>query len=238
MTSRPVSYDFLDRPAILPRGNVTAHVIHELRQAIVTLVLAPGTPIDKNAVCQRLGVSRFPVSEALARLEAEGLVDILPQRGTLVSRIRMSEVAEYMFVRKAIESEAVRALVTNGSGSAVGELRCILEEQRLSATRGDRTAFHAQDCDFHEHLLAALRFSRVKTIIDSTRANVDRARRLIQSPRRLALTIAEHNAILAAIEAGNADGAAGAMRAHIDAVMDELTGFARAHPDLFADGGD
>jgi GntR family transcriptional regulator, rspAB operon transcriptional repressor len=238
MTARPIPYDFLDRPAILPRGNVTTHVIQQLRRAIVTLALAPGTPIDKTAVCQRLGVSRFPVSEALARLQAEGLVDILPQRGTSVSRIRTSDVAEYMFMRKALESEAVRVLVENGPGSVMDDLSRALDEQRAAAAKGDRAAFHAGDCAFHEHLLVALQFSRIKTIIDSARANVDRARRLIQSPRRLALTIAEHSAILAAIEAGNADGAATAMRAHIDAVMDEFVSFAKSHPDLFANGGD
>jgi DNA-binding GntR family transcriptional regulator len=238
MVSRSVSYDFLDRPAMLPRGNVTAHVVRELRQAIVTLVLEPGAPIDKNAVCQRLGVSRFPVSEALARLQAEGLVDILPQRGTSVSRIRMSEVAEYMFIRKAIESEAVRTLAEIGAGPVMDDLHKIVDQQRVSAERDDRAAFHAQDCAFHELLFTALNFTRVRTIIDSARANVDRARLLIHSPRRLALTIAEHNAILAGIVAGDADQAAAAMRAHIDAVMDDLAGFVRTHPDLFADDGE
>ena len=95
---------------------------------------APGAPIDKNAICERLGVSRFPVSEALARLQAEGLVDILPQRGTSVSRIRMSEVAEFMFVRKALESEAVRALVLAGPGPVLVQLRAALS----STARGGK----------------------------------------------------------------------------------------------------
>jgi DNA-binding GntR family transcriptional regulator len=75
-------YHFLEPLATPSRGNVTAFVTDLLRQSIVTLQLKPGEVIDKTALCDRLGVSRFPVSEALARLQAEGLVDILPQRGT------------------------------------------------------------------------------------------------------------------------------------------------------------
>ncbi len=199
------------------------------------LELEPGAPIDKNAVCERLGVSRFPVSEALARLQAEGLVDIQPQRGTSVSRIRMTDVAEFMFLRKALESEAVRALVLNGIGPVREALEQSIMDQRAAAAAKDRPAFHAHDCAFHALLLSALHFNRIKTIIDSARANVDRARRLIQSPRRMAVTVAEHEAILSAITAGEADAAARAMRTHIDEVMDELSRFVRDHPEHFAD---
>ena len=85
MDNEETSYHFLTPLATPTRGNVTVFVTDMLRQAIVTLQLKPGEVIDKNALCDRLGVSRFPVSEALARLQAEGLVDILPQRGTTVS---------------------------------------------------------------------------------------------------------------------------------------------------------
>ena len=85
-------------------------------------------------------------------------------------------------------------------------------------------------------LFAALRFPKIKGVIEGARANVDRARRLINSPRRLALTIAEHEEVVAAIAAGDPDGAAAAMRAHLDAVMIEIVSFANRSRELFADG--
>ena len=75
-----------------------------LRAAIVGLDFAPGEFIDKGAVCERLRVSRFPVSEALGRLAAEGLVEVLPQRGTRAARIRLGEVREAMMIRRALEA--------------------------------------------------------------------------------------------------------------------------------------
>lgn len=236
MTLDQSPYQFLAVPASPTRGNITSVVTDALRQAIVTLELKPGETIDKGAVCDRLGVSRFPVSEALARLQVEGLVDILPQRGTTVSLVRIADVLEYMLIRKALEAEAVRVVTTNASDALVESLRQNLAAQRAAASADDRHGFHARDLEFHELILHEMSFTKVRSIIESTRANLDRARRLILSPRRLEETLAEHHGIVDAIAARHAGAAAGAMRAHIDSVMAELIAFADGHPSLFADG--
>lgn len=236
MTSATQPYPFLLRPIASPRGSVTQHVTEVLREAIVTLDLQPGEVIDKGAVCERLGVSRFPVSEALARLSTEGLVDILPQRGSVVSRIRIADVNEYMLIRRALECEAVRALVASSTPDLLEKLRHVMAYQGAAAEIGDRAGFHARDLDFHDVLVGAMGFAKVKAIVESARANLDRARRLIITPRRLVHTLSEHQAIYDAIAAGDADAAEAAMRAHIGAVMTELMEFAADNPELFADG--
>lgn len=229
-------YQFLARPTALTRGNVTAEVTSAIRQAIVSMALAPGEAIDKTAICEQLGVSRFPVSEALARLASEGLVDIAPQRGSTVSLVRIADVREYMLIRKALESEALRVLIGNIDGELIEALHANMAAQRDAASRDDADAFHQIDIDFHDIIFRSIRFTKLKTIIDSARANLDRARRLIVTPRRLALTIAEHQAILDGILAQDQGRAITAIRAHIDAVMVELFAFARDHPQPFADG--
>lgn len=236
MNNHTSSYSFLTRPATLTRGSVTADVTQAIRNAIVTLALPPGSMIDKTAICTELGVSRFPVSEALARLQIEGLVDIAPQRGSTVSLVRIADVREYMLIRKGLESEALRVLIGSHDKSLIDALHANLASQRQAAERDDAETFHQIDIAFHDIIYRSLGFTRIKTIIDSARANLDRARRLIITPRRLALTIAEHQAIFDGILAADAAGASRAMRAHIDAVMVELFAFAREHPDPFADG--
>lgn len=238
MKTAPSPYDFLERPASLARGNVTADVTNALRDAIVSLALRPGEMLDKNAICDQLGVSRFPVSEALARLQGEGLIEILPQRGSIVSLVRIADVREYMLIRKALESEAVRALVGRHDDSLIADLRENLAGQRDAVERDDRSGFHARDLEFHDMLFDAMRFAKVRAIIDSVRANLDRARRLIITPRRLALSLDEHRAVFDAIVAGQTERAIAAMRGHIDSVMAELLVFARQRPDIFADGND
>jgi DNA-binding GntR family transcriptional regulator len=231
------SYHFLDAAAP-PRGSVTQSVTDSLRRAIVTLELKPGEALDKGAICDRLGVSRFPVSEALARLQVEGLVEILPQRGSAVSLVRIADVTEYMLIRKALECEAVRVLVGYHTDALIEDLRQNLAAQRLAVERDDREGFHARDLAFHDLLFASMRFSKIKASIEAARANLDRARRLIITPRRLAYSMSEHQAIFDAILANDAVRAAAAMRAHIDSVMAELFDFARDRQELFADGGE
>jgi DNA-binding GntR family transcriptional regulator len=236
MNSEASPYSFLARPTALTRGNVTANVTNALRHAIVTLALPPGSVIDKSMVCAELGVSRFPVSEALARLQAEGLVEIAPQRGSTVSLVKIADVREYMLIRKALESEALRVLIGAHDADLIAALHANMAAQREAAERDDAEAFHQIDIDFHDIIFRSMRFTKIKGIIDSARANLDRARRLIITPRRLALTIAEHQAIFDGILAASQDQATKAIRAHIDAVMVELFAFARERPAVFADG--
>ena len=236
MRTETSPYSFLVWPPTLARGNVTSDVTAILRQAIVTLALPPGSVIDKTAICAELGVSRFPVSEALARLATEGLVDIAPQRGSTVSLVRIADVREYMLIRTGLESEALRVFIGRLDADLVEALHANMAEQRKAADRDDSEAFHQVDIEFHDIIFRAMQFSKIKSIIDSARANLDRARRLIITPRRLALTIAEHQAIFDGILNADQDQATRAIRAHIDAVMVELFAFAREHPTLFADG--
>lgn len=238
MNNHTSSYPFLTRPPTLARGNVTAEVTQALRHAIVTMALPPGSTLDKSAICTQFAVSRFPVSEAFARLAEEGLVDIAPQRGSTVSLVRLADVREYMLIRKGLESEALRVLIGRHDAELVEALHANMAAQREAASRDDSETFHQIDVDFHDIIFRSMRMTKVKAIIDKARANLDRARRLIITPRRLALTIAEHQAILDGIVAGNTPQAIAAIRAHIDAVMVELFAFAREHPNLFADGAD
>jgi len=138
MIAKGKSYDFLENIRAEKRGGATARIVDVLRNAIVMHAFEPGAPLDKAKLCEKLGVSRFPVSEALARLKAEGLVDIQPQRGTTVSLIRLSDVRENMFLRKALEVEAVKSLAGTIDDAVLDRLNDNLAAQKQVATDGDR----------------------------------------------------------------------------------------------------
>ena len=77
MPENAVTYEFLSQGRPVPKGGATARVYAALREAIVQLDLRPGEVLDKPAIALRMGVSRFPVGEAMTRLAAEGLVDMV-----------------------------------------------------------------------------------------------------------------------------------------------------------------
>jgi DNA-binding GntR family transcriptional regulator len=218
-----------------PTGGATDRIVGALREAIVTLELQPGSPLDKSALAARFGVSRFPVAEALNRLKDEGLVDIRPQSGSTVSLIRLADIRENMFLRRALEAETVALLAARNDKSIVAELRRNLRYQSAAVEADDRAGFHRLDLSFHDLLVAAAGFPRVRATVEKARLALDRVRRLLASPRRHAVTYQEHLRIVDAIEQCRVEAARVAMLAHIDAVMIELEAFSETHPQVFAD---
>lgn len=226
-------YAFLQPLVPEARGSTTERAYRALRDAIVLRQLKPGEYVDKNLVCERLGVSRFPVSEALGRLAAQGFVEVLPQRGTRVSRISLKDVRQNLLIRRALEAETVMELArrTDLSMARIDEN---LAAQREALANADDARYYDLDVEFHVILQKELDFPRVTVATDAARAGLDRFRRMIGSMHRLTHTYHEHVAIAEAIRSGNCDAAADAMRLHLDAVDNYLTEFTRADPDLFS----
>jgi len=213
----------------------TARVYAAVREAIIQLDLKPGEFLDKQAIASRMGVSRFPVGEAMNRLAAEGLVDIVPQSGSRVALIKISDTRENMFLRRALEVETVRTLAPSASAGLLAQLASNLRYQQAAMDAQDLKGFHGFDLAFHALLQDHLGFERVRSATETARLGLDRVRRLLNTRRRLELTLNEHQAILAALEAHDGKAAAMAMHGHLDAVMAELESFAREKPELFAD---
>jgi GntR family transcriptional regulator, rspAB operon transcriptional repressor len=216
------------------RGGTVARVQDVIRDAIVRLDLPPGTFLDKAALCARLGVSRFPVSEALGRLAAEGFVEVLPQRGTRVARIDLVDCRQAMFIRRALEAEAMRTIAPRADAALLAALDRNLRDQEaaLGADHGGR--FHELDLALHELLLDFLGYERVRHAVEAARGSLDRARLFMCTPQRQVATFAEHGAIVAALKRHDTDAAVGAMERHLDAVMTELVDFAGRNPDAVA----
>lgn len=206
-----------------------------IRAAILDGELAPGSAIDKPALCARLGLSRFPVGAALSRLAFEHLVDVQPQRGSFVSRIAARETRELMHVRRGIETELAGLAAGSVTPEQAAEMARTLRYAAAAAEADDRADFHRLDLVFHAQIAAALGFSYAASVLDGVRARIDRVRRLmLPLAGRMSGTLDEHHAILAAIAAGDAEAARRAMGWHLQRVLDEFESFARANPHLVA----
>jgi len=211
------------------------HVYGELKEAILTGALEPGQPIDKLALCERLGVSRFPVSAAVSRLAFERLVVIEPQHGSFVSRISVEDVRERLFIRRALECEiaAEAALRLPREGHAA--LAANLGRGREAVDAGDRQRFYQLDVEFHQILTSHLRLKHSGEILDGLRAHLERVRRLLMAPAgRIRVTLNDHTRIVAAMEAGNAALARREMADHLAGTAEQFETFARERPELFS----
>jgi DNA-binding GntR family transcriptional regulator len=226
-------YSFFQPLERTGRGTTTERVYGALRDAIVHRQLRPGEFVDKNRVCERLGVSRFPVSEALGRLAAQGFVEVLPQRGTRVSRISLNAVRQNLLIRRALEAETVRELARRDP-PPMQRLDENIAAQRAALAADDDAAYYCLDVEFHAILQRELGYPYVTTTIDAARAGLDRVRRMLGTLHRMELTFGEHAAVVEAIRMGQGEQAADAMRRHLDNVDILLAAFAAENPDLFS----
>jgi DNA-binding GntR family transcriptional regulator len=227
-------YSFLPAVHRNKRGGTVQSVQDLIREAIVRLELKPGDFIDKKALCARLGLSRFPVSEALGRLADEGFVEILPQRGTRIKRIDLSDCREAMFIRRALEGNVLRELAPRVSAIFLEALEQNMNEQQAAMHADDRVRFHKCDLELHDLFLAELGYDRVKASVFAARAQLDRLRLFMCTPRRQASTFAEHRRIVDALASRDPAAAGQAMEHHLNIVMNELAGFAADNPDVFS----
>ena len=209
-------------------------VYGELKEAILSGALEPGRPIDKTGLCERLAVSRFPVSAAVSRLAYDRLVDVAPQHGSFVSLISLSDVRERLFIRSALEGEIAAEAARRMTRADKDALAANLKEEAAAVEVEDRATFYSLDVTFHQILTTRLGMARANDVLEALRVHLERARRLMMSPlRRLRATLGEHFAIVEAIEAGDALAASAAMKRHLTATSAMLESLAKERPGLF-----
>ncbi len=222
------------RPLEAFDGSLAQRVYGSLREAILSLALAPGAILRKPEICASLGVSRSPVSEAVARLAAERLVDVVPQAGTYVARLSLDEVREGAFLREALELAAVERVTAGVTPEQVAQLQHSLQVQAALVDTHDFAGFYKADAAMHELILTFTGFRRVAVLADVAWVHVNRARQLIlPQPGRVEATLAEHQAIVAAIAAGDVRAAREATRVHLGKLVGILEPLAQNRPDLF-----
>jgi GntR family transcriptional regulator, rspAB operon transcriptional repressor len=216
-------------------GSLGQRVYQTLRLAILTLTYRPGEILRKPEICEALGVSRSPVSDAVARLQGEGLVDVVPQAGTFVARFSMQEIREGAFLREAIEVAAIKLVASRITEDQLRHLRRNLALQAAQLADGDTPGFHASDGAMHELLLSFTGFPKLAQVAETAWLHVNRARQLILPvPGRVQATLAEHQAILETLEARDPDAAGLAVQTHLRQLISYLEPLERDRPDLFS----
>ncbi|MDQ0563180.1 DNA-binding GntR family transcriptional regulator [Rhizobium mesoamericanum] len=131
----------------------------QLAEHIVVLLatgeLEPGQRLYEKDICEKLGVSRIPVREALRILQAQGVVRTEPNRGTFITEFGSDETAEMLDVRVTVERIALRRILKRVSAhpELTAELREAVEDMRRSAKLGDKLAYCRADLAFHSRLI-------------------------------------------------------------------------------------
>jgi DNA-binding GntR family transcriptional regulator len=202
---------------------------------ILDMQLRPFQELSEARLAAEFGVSRTPVREAFARLARRGLVDIYPQRGTLVSPLSVQLIAKSRFIREALE----RPLARLAAEKLTPEIAVLMEReialQRTFANLGDDQSFLRSDDGFHALIARAAGFETIWDDVREAKFHMDRIRRLsLLSHEHMHFIVGEHEEIFARLRAHDANGADESIKVHLISVMRELDLIREAHPEYFA----
>ncbi|WP_432562172.1 GntR family transcriptional regulator [Kineococcus sp. SYSU DK003] len=206
-------------PPLAAADRVYAH----LKQGILDRTLSGGQLLTEGEIADRVGVSRTPVREGLLKLQAEGLVDLIPKRGALVVPVSPQEVEDVLEARELIEVHAA-GRVWSGRAELAHRLQSHLLDMRRAAQADDPWAFTAADRAFHATVVRAAGNDVLAGVYDSLR---DRQMRmgvanLRGSVDRVATALADHEAQRAALLGDDEDAWLELVRHHVRTAGDRL----------------
>lgn len=135
-----------------PRELLADRAYAELRDRVVTLAIAPGEPIDEDALGAELGIGRTPVREAIKRLALENLVTVFPRRGTFASEINITDLADISDVRTQLEGHAAYRAAQRLSREQRDELDRLLSSLAHSRGSDDTAGLMALDAAVHRFI--------------------------------------------------------------------------------------
>lgn len=210
-------------------------VLEKLRDAILSLELAPGTVLARQELASRFGVSLTPVREALLRLNEEGLVDVFPQHATLVSRIDIAAARQAHFLRRSIELELVRQLALEAPAGLAQQMKAIIAQQAALSAAQRYGDFVGADRAFHRLMYEAGGVPDLWELVERVSGHVDRLRRLhLPTAGKTEAILRDHRAIVRGIEAKDPAAAQAALRKHLSGTLSAVDEICRQYPDYVA----
>ena len=197
-------------------------VVYEyLKNSIITGKLPPEKQLVEQEICDKLGVSRTPVREAIRMLTSDGLVDFSPGKGAMVATITKEKAADMYELKEALEAHAARLCAERNDPEVIAKLEDCLRHHKDAYLNREISATADIDLQFHILLLEGSKSSMLE---EAGKSLLVQARRLSQlavyDSDQTQNFIAQHEKVLDAIKAGDGYAAARAISEHIRFIKD------------------
>jgi DNA-binding GntR family transcriptional regulator len=198
-------------------------VAERLRDDILRGTFPPGERLIELQLSERYEVGRAAIRSALVELDAQGLVSRETNRGATVRRITIAEAVEITEARAVLESLVARRAAERATASDRKELKALVAEMRAAVKADDKTGYSRLNRTLHATLPRIARHRVADDLIDNLRNRaVHQQFQLSVMPGRAAQSLAEHQAVVAAVVDGKPDAAEKAMRTHLESVIEAL----------------
>jgi len=220
----------------IPRQVLHQTVAVRLRQRIVEGQIAPGAKLNERELSEALQVSRTPLREAIKMLAAEGLVELLPNRGAVAAQLSEQDVVDTFEVIAGLEGQAGELAALRIDEAQLAELRALHYEMLAAYTRRDLSTYYRLNAQIHERINAAAR----NPVLAQTYRNVNARLQALRfrsnlDERKWQHAVAEHEQMLGLLARRDAPGLRALLVRHLehkrDAVL-ELMRRGELHPAL------
>jgi DNA-binding GntR family transcriptional regulator len=219
MHASKIAYDAATMSKRPSKPTATDRVRTTLADEIVRGVIGPGVPLDEASIAERFEVSRTPVREAIRQLEVIGFVEARPHRGAVVPHFTPEKISEIFAVMAELESLCARNAALSSTPEERQRLADAHEACRSAALEGDIPTYYETNLRFHDTIYAISHNGFLAEVTLGVRNRVAPFRRAqFHSIGRLRQSVEEHDVVVQAILAGDADKAAAAMRDHLSYV--------------------
>lgn len=207
----------------ISRQSLHVELVERLRDLIVEGTLAAGKKIPERELCERFGVSRTPMREALKVLAADGLVSLAPNRGAWVSKITVEELEEVFPIMGALEGLSGEMACLHISDKQIADIRKIHEKMVAHFKAGELNEYFSANQAIHEAILEAANNPTLRTMYRTLAARIRRARYLANmTDERWAEAMDEHEQILQALEAREGEKLATILSQHLKNKFDTV----------------
>jgi DNA-binding GntR family transcriptional regulator len=205
-------------PALSAKASVGQLAYEALRNAILAMDVYHSDAdlrLDEKTLAAGLGVSRTPVREALARLEHEGLVRIVPRRGVYIVRKSKAEILEMITVWAALESMAARLVCERATDEEIGTLRKLFSKFEDGEVRSHLNEYSAANLRFHQRIIELSQSPMILQLVQNLLVHVRAIRgRTIGEDDRAERSIVDHMHIIEALEGRDSELAERLVRDH------------------------
>jgi DNA-binding GntR family transcriptional regulator len=209
------------RPIV--RQNLHDVIVSRVRDMIIEGTLEAGSRIHEGNLGRDLGVSRTPLREALKFLASEGLIELVPTRGAMVRRFSAKDVQDSLIVLGNLEALAGRLACERATDAEVIRIRALHDEMMKFYAARDRLPYFKLNQEIHASILRGCRNEALSYVHGILQARLKRIRYIgNERPEKWAGAVADHEEIITALEARDADRLAAALEAHMDATWSRV----------------
>ena len=214
-----------DDVTIAPVSRRTLHgeLVERIRDMIIEGKLPPGSRINEGQLGGKLGVSRTPLREAIKFVASEGLIELVPGRGAVIRKLTPRDVKEMLEFLSVLEAAAGRTACRTATDAEIAEMRKLHDEMMALYRGGDRLEYYKRNQAIHTGIVRLGKNAFLAAQHEATQARLKRIRFIgNDAPPKWARAVAEHERMIAALEARDGEALAAVLVEHLDRTWDRV----------------